>query len=552
MSSTSSGKFPRVAIIFPQKYSCTKLFRVCGLATFILGIVSEEGHQTVNAFRRDSLQSLSIMSRNSESPVVKGLDEVLAEIPVGMYHVTLVTLAGLAYACDSLVANTIGFSSKCAGDEFSLTPEEIGTIPTALFAGAILGAIFFGQFADLFGRRPAMLLSIEIITSGFVITAIVSSYTFLVVGWFVIGIGAGGTGIAFDYITEVGSHASGAGFQVQCFWPVATTLVGLLAWLILGGGGSWRLLVVSLSVPTAAVWTLIYFYLPESARWHFDKGNYEEAEKTLRTYAGINGTHLEPFALSRGILAEDDGDDAYDTGIQEDASHVRSSASNPVDNEDFLAKGIKDFARAVKRSFVEFWRKVLLIFNDEMRGSTLAMAFIFWTSCFTFYGVTLLQARLLKEDATHTQGKCVFEFGQYLLSAPVELVGSVVVVFTIDLQGRRWSMATWSTLTALFFCLLGLDLNTTTRDIALLGARFSGWSFNVASWTPCTELFSTEFRATAFSFCYVMSRIGAIIGSKMVDSHLDVGMVSTVFAVLSVATIPVCFSVRETTGQAIL
>lgn len=489
------------------------------------------------------------MSRNFASSEVKGLDEVLGEIPVGWYHVMLVTLAGLAYACDSMVANVVGFSSKCAGDEFSLTPEQVGHVPTALFSGAIFGAIFFGQFADLFGRRPAMLLSIEVIMGGFVLTAIVQSYTFLVIGWLGIGFGAGGTGIAFDYITEVmGSNTNGAGFQVQCFWPLATTLVGLLAWLILGYGGSWRILLGSLCIPAAAVWTMLYLYLPESARWHLDKKNYEGAEKMVRTYAKINGTQLEPFTLSRGILNES-GDDATSPAGQPESSNPGSGTAA---EEDFLSRGIKDLLRNTKESLVEFWRKLKELFNDEMRGSTLAMALIFFTSCFTFYGVTLLQARMLKGLSTDA-GKCSFEFGQYLYSAPVELLGSIIVVLTIDAQGRRWSMATWAAFTGGFFFLLSLDpTNLALRDVALLGARFSGWSFNVASWTPCTELYSTEFRATAFSFCYVLSRIGAILGGLLVDSHLEVRFISVIFTIVSLITVPVCFMVRETTGKAIL
>jgi MFS family permease len=471
-------------------------------------------------------------------PVVKSIDEVLDEISPGRFHVIVISLAGCAYVCDGLAANMIGFSSNCAGDEFTLTTNQVSRVPMALFSGAIVGAIFFAQYADIFGRKAAMFMSILWIICSFIFTGIVSSFGALLFGWFLVGCGAGGTGIAFDYISEVVSIKSRvSGFVLQLYWPISTTIVGTLAWMLLDHGHSWRTLILILCIPALIVYCCISMYLPESGRWLLDEKRYDEAENVVKIYAEMNGTVLEPFSFSRGILEQPE-------------SIAESVHSGMIRTDDETC--IPRFANSVdkfKHGIQVFWKKTFDLFNDKMRGTTLAMSFIFFVSCLSVYGGVLLQVRVLKEDS---DSGCYFEFGQYLLSGPAELAAGLIVVFTTDTQGRRWNMATWYFTVAVFCLILGCGVEgTAAAYTGLLGLRFSSFGANIASWTPATELYSTKYRASAFSFCYIMSRIGAITASLLVDSELQVSTISLIIGLFAVLATFVSLSVKETVGQPI-
>jgi len=60
---------------------------------------------------------------------------------------------------------------------------------------------------------------------------------------------------------------------------------------------------------------------------------------TFTIYGKINGTQLEPFTLSRGILT-DTGDDASNAEIQDEQSHEQSGVPRSDNNGDFLSKSI--------------------------------------------------------------------------------------------------------------------------------------------------------------------------------------------------------------------
>ena len=47
----------------------------------------------------------------------------------------------------------LSFVATCAGIDWDLSDSEIASITSVVFAGELLGSMFWGHFADVYGRR---------------------------------------------------------------------------------------------------------------------------------------------------------------------------------------------------------------------------------------------------------------------------------------------------------------------------------------------------------------------------------------------------------------
>ena len=63
------------------------------------------------------------------------------------YQIRLLFVCGFAFMADSLEVNLLSFLATCAGDEWSLNNAERAAITGSVFAGVLVGTIFWGQFS---------------------------------------------------------------------------------------------------------------------------------------------------------------------------------------------------------------------------------------------------------------------------------------------------------------------------------------------------------------------------------------------------------------------
>lgn len=55
--------------------------------------------------------------------------------------------------------------ATCAGIDWDLTGSEIASITSVVFAGELIGSMFWGPLADKYGRRIAFVLGVVVIYS---------------------------------------------------------------------------------------------------------------------------------------------------------------------------------------------------------------------------------------------------------------------------------------------------------------------------------------------------------------------------------------------------
>src|SRR5262245_26883613 len=173
---------------------------------------------------------------------------------------------------DGLSIFSLGVAMPLITSRFSLSALMIGLIGSALVLGAVFGAVIGGPAADRFGRKPAFLIDMTIVTVGALISAVADAPQWVLLGQFIVGVGIGiDFPVSSSYVSEtmpkkVRSRMVVATIALQ---SVGMLLGAAVAITILGQRSStsdWRL-IVGATAAVAFLFLLLRFWLPESPRW---------------------------------------------------------------------------------------------------------------------------------------------------------------------------------------------------------------------------------------------------------------------------------------------
>ena len=215
----------------------------------------------------------------------------LDRLPWARFHWMVVLGLGTVWILDGLEVTIVGsIASRLTekGSGISMSAGSIGTAAAVYVAGACIGALFFGQLTDRFGRKKLFLITLGVYTLATAATALAWAPWYFYLCRFVTGAGIGGEYAAINSAIDeliparvrgrvdliingsywVGS-AAGAGaaifflssvFPKDVGWRITFALGGLLALTIM----------------------LVRRHVPESPRWLFIHGREEEAERIVR------------------------------------------------------------------------------------------------------------------------------------------------------------------------------------------------------------------------------------------------------------------------------
>ena len=206
----------------------------------------------------------------------------------------------------SLATNLSAYLMPCAGEFFQVRPQEYGLLSSVMYTASYIAAPIFGLLADGIGRMPATLLSVSIILTGGVGTAVAPSFSALLAWQAVLGLGLGGTMAPFSLLAELsppsvrGSILNATNF----FWAFGTCIVCGAAWCTLGGvltfpdsgwwpggwfwGEPWRVLTAACCVPVLLS-LLLGPTIVESPHWLVEQGQHKRAMHVLARMAWLNG-----------------------------------------------------------------------------------------------------------------------------------------------------------------------------------------------------------------------------------------------------------------------
>lgn len=208
-------------------------------------------------------------SEVSLSPKILTLNQALMLNKVGLFQYRLLIMCGFAFMADALEVNLLTFLAACAGDDWGLNNAQKASITGIVFAGIIVGTIFFGSFADRYGRKSSYFYACTLISIGGVLSGVSPNYYWLIFFRAIAGFGIGGSNVPFDLLAEFlpTSHRGKFLVYIEYFWSFGSMFVSGVAWASLDSQG-WRFLAYITAVPVIIVSIVSTLYLPESPRYN--------------------------------------------------------------------------------------------------------------------------------------------------------------------------------------------------------------------------------------------------------------------------------------------
>ncbi|XP_071439747.1 organic cation transporter-like protein [Hetaerina americana] len=215
----------------------------------------------------------------------------------------------------------------------------------------------------------------------------------------------------------------------EWFWSFGVmSLPGLT---LLFGTTSWRVLQVAISVPTAAILVIAFFFLPESPRWLMENGQFEEAEEILRKIAEVNRQPLPPEESFHNHKSH--------------VSHVRRDSK--------------------KRGKTSKWLIWFGLFKGQGFCKMIALHLLWATTIVTYYGA-LLNVKNLGSNL----------FLNIVIAGLAEIVGVILGALLILFAGKhKWHYLGIILLTGGISCIFSWTLFLDTVEGKLQPIGFNWW-----------------------------------------------------------------------------
>jgi MFS family permease len=375
----------------------------------------------------------------SEIAHTVSLEEAMELNPVGFFQYRLLLMCGLTFMTDALEVTLLSFLTTCAAAEWNLTTTEQATLTAIVFLGIVVGSMFWGWFADTYGRRPAYLYSCVLITAGGLLSAVAPSYTLLTILRAITGFGIGGASVPFDLLAEFmpASHRGPFLVLTELFWTFGSMFVAGMAWMTLSTLG-WRFLAFVCAVPVCAVSVLGYFCLPESPRWLLSKHREREANLIIHNAALVNNVILSPFVI----------------------------------NSDFSKN-------TTESSYMD------LVRTKEARKVVIPLWLIWGLFGFTYYGLILFVSRIYskREDdgvSNDATAQCAFDYAPIFYNAASESFAILMSAALIDRIGRIQSQSFFYALGGVAVICVGLEISPVAILFFSILARICAMSSTVS------------------------------------------------------------------------
>ncbi len=210
--------------------------------------------------------------------------ELIDRHPVTGFQIGVLILCMLVAALDGFDTQAIGYTAPAIAAVIHLPMPQFGQVGSAGLLGAALGALSFGPFADLFGRKWFMIIAMIVFAILSYMTAQSASLDQLLAFRFFAGLGLGGATPAFLAMgAELAPKRLRSVFVTVLFasFP-AGGLIGSLtsAWVIPNFG--WQMVFYIGAVAPIAIAIILAIFLPESVRFLLARGiRQDEVRRTL-------------------------------------------------------------------------------------------------------------------------------------------------------------------------------------------------------------------------------------------------------------------------------
>ncbi|MBV9167905.1 MAG: MFS transporter [Solirubrobacterales bacterium] len=422
----------------------------------------------------------------------------LDRLPWSRFHWLVVLGLGTVWILDGLEVTIVGsIASQLTqkGSGISISTSQIGTAGAVYVIGACLGALFFGQLTDRFGRKKLFMITLAVYIVATAATAFSFAPWFFFLCRFFTGAGIGGEYAAINSAIDELIPARMRG-RVDLaingsFW-VGSIIASAVSIFFLSSvfptNVGWRL-EFAVGVILAFGILLVRRHVPESPRWLFIHGHEEEAEQIV---------------------------DGIEHSVEKEVGHKLETPDKTITVREREAISFREIGRVAFKAYPSRAVLGLCLFVGQAfiyNGITFNLGTLFTT----FFGVAAASVPVFiilyavgNFLGPFTLGRLFDTIGRKPMIAGTYL-GSALLTVPMAILFANGSIGKWPFMAFVFFVFF----------LASAGAS--------AAYLTVSEIFPMETRALAIAFFYAIgTAVGGISGPLLFANLIGSGQRSQV------------------------
>ena len=446
------------------------------------------------------------MTETRSADLITALDEA----SLGRVHLRAVVASGVGFFTDAYDLFVIGIASTLISKDWHLSAGQLSILNSVMLGAAFLGALVFGRYADVVGRKRVYWLVAAIMIAGAIGSALSGSFWVLIGFRFLLGFGVGGDyPVSAVMVSEYANRKDRGKLVGMVFGTQALGLIigPLVALALLGSGVSddvaWRVLLALGAVPAAAV---IYLRcrMPESPRY----------QARVQQRAELAATRM----------------------TQNTSTHVPGGEA-----DDHYPMGLHAF-----------------LTNRRWLITLAGTAGCWFLLDYAYYGNTISTPQILGLISPHasTMTKIALQLAIFSVAA---VPGYVLAIARLDRIGHRRLQLTGFAVMALCFLIIGAVPGMTTMVAPFLlvygvSYFFTEFGPNMTTFVLPSELYPVDMRATGHGISAGIGKLGAFIGVflfPLLQSSLGLRGTLLLTAGVSVLGFALTFLLPEPAGRSL-
>ncbi len=414
----------------------------------------------------------------------------LDRLPWSRFHWLVVIGLGTVWILDGLevtIIGSVGDRLTEKGSGIALDASQIGTAAAFYVAGACVGALFFGQLTDRFGRKKLFLVTLALYIAATVATAFSFAPWYFYAARFFTGAGIGGEYAAINSAIDelIPARVRGRVDLIVngSYWLGAAggalAAVVFLDTALFAADFGWRL-AFGVGAALGVGILIVRRHVPESPRWLFIHGREDEAEQI--------------------------------TGEIEDEVREETGEELPEPEGSLTVR---------QRERIPFREIARTAFSTYPRRTALGLA-LFVGQAFLYNAVTFDLGTLLGEFFNVGSGTIPLYIALFAIS---NFLGPLTLGRLFDTVGRKPMVAG---------TYLGSAVLTAVLGVFLLGNGLTTWSFMAfvmaiffvasagasSAYLTVSEIFPMETRALSIAFFYAVGTAAGGITGPLLFGHL--------------------------------
>lgn len=418
----------------------------------------------------------------------------LEKIPMSAGVLLAISLASFFTYYDF---SNYAYISPMLKESWNVQDSEIALGASLTVLGYVIGAVLITIYADLYGRKPALVISVLLLAGGSILTASAQDMTQMVIFRLITGIGIGSEiAIVTTYIGEISPKSKRGRYTslIVFFGWTGIALSGPISFAIFQGEinsfvqiDGWRI-ILAIAVIPALFALILRMNMPESMRWLISKGKMEEANRLLIKLG------LDPITR-QGFVNHPE---------MENASKV-SDVTKEFKQED--KKGLKSSSHGANKDLSILFRNIVT--NRRIVFSRISILSAIWSLAL----IPIYASLLLVVEYTN-QG---YEIGESIsvnmIATSGFVAGGICSLIIADRIERKYQIALSCALMGMAFILRGIFIQD------YLGLIISSFmAFGANAWlisnllTYTAENFPTEIRSTCSGIVEGAGRLIATVG----------------------------------------